>query len=151
MRRVSVFCLAALALAAPLGAQPYGIGEPSYWTFVDKATPASDSKLTGGYSTYVHVTRRDSATGKVTVDSVTVFEEVQKAHPRGPFWQMTTETLFDCRARTFTVNWLSFYDKPAAGAKAKLLWTDQIPEAERAVKPIRPDSAAEDTIKIICQ
>ena len=149
--RAYALCLAVLTLAAPLAAQPYGLGEPAYWTFVDRSTPGSGSKLSGGYLTYVHVTQRDSASGRVTVDSATVFEEEQKAHPRGPFWQMTSETVFDCRARTYHVNRLSFYDKPAAaGAKARLLWSDDIAPEDRTDKPVRPDSTADDAIKIAC-
>jgi len=149
--RVSVFCLAAVAVAAPLSAQPYGIGEPGSWTYASRSDPKPGGELAGQYSTYVRVLARDSASGKVTVESATVFDVEQTNHPSGHYWQVTAETVLDCRARTYRFTRVSFYNKPAAaGGKADQLWSDAFPPAEQEEKPISPDTTADDLMKVAC-
>jgi hypothetical protein len=147
---MSAAAAALLLGSAPLSAQPYGIGQPGDWTWASRADAKPGGSLTGSHSTYVHMLSRDASSGKVTVETATVFEEEQKG-ARAPFWQVKAETVFDCRAKTYRFIRLSFYDKPAnPGARADLLWSVDFTPAEQEVTPVQPETTAGDAMKIAC-
>lgn len=150
--RVRMFAAAAaLAIAAPLNAQPYGMGDPGYWIYASRADAKPGGLLTGSHSTYVHVVSRDAASGKVIAETATVFDQEQTSHPSGHYWQLKAETVFDCRARSYRFVRITFYNKPATpGAKADLLWSDAFPPAQQEEKPVRPETTAGDAMKIAC-
>jgi len=150
--RLSAFCLVVLALAAPLGAQPYGMGEPGYWQLLSRGEAASDSRMTGTVLFYVHRGPRDEAAGTATVYEAIVFDQLQMNPQHGNFWQMWTETVFNCRNNSYHMNRMVFYDKPQdPGAKARVVWTRDFAPAERIEQDIHPDTMAVKAIKFGCE